>query len=245
HSPIVRARAYVSADHQYQLWLNGVRADAGEAFSYPDTQYYQATDVTGLLRAGAANAIGLLYHWYGLGKGRPAGAPGVIAQLSVEHADGTHEIVGTDGTWRVTRAPWLPATQRNEEGDPVDYTEHIDGAAYPAGWDRPGFDDRLWSRAVAIGRPPTPPWTHLVSQRTRIVEMPLRPVSATRLATGAVVADFGQVIVAVPTVRFLHGVPGHVVTMRAGYLRDGDGQVALLHGTQHTDISYAYVEDLR
>ena len=51
-SPIVRARAYVSADHQYQLWINGARAAAGEAFSYPDSQYYEASDVTALLEAG-------------------------------------------------------------------------------------------------------------------------------------------------------------------------------------------------
>src|SRR5437763_1403437 len=83
----------------------------------------------------SSRAVGLLYHWYGVGKGRPAGAPGVIAQLSVQHADGSRALVVTDGTWRVARAPWLPATQRNEEGDPVDYTEHIDGAAAPIGWD--------------------------------------------------------------------------------------------------------------
>src|SRR5438270_3083959 len=169
-SPIVRARAYVSAGHQYQLWINGSRAAAGEAFSYPDSQYYEASDVTALLEAGARNAVGLLYHWYGVGKGRPEGVSGVLAQLSVEHADGTTELLLTDGSWRVARAPWLPATQRNTEGDPVDYTEHIDGAAAPIGWDRAGFDDRLWPGAVALGVPPVAPWTHLSSLRTRIVE---------------------------------------------------------------------------
>src|SRR5205823_8506609 len=130
-SPITRAMAYVSADHQYQLWINGARVDAGEAFSYPDSQYYQATDVTGALHAGAANAIGVLYHWYGLGKGRPEGASGVIVQVSVQHEDGTRELFVTDGTWRVTRAEWLPGTQRNTEMDPVDYTEHVNGLAHP------------------------------------------------------------------------------------------------------------------
>src|SRR2546429_71467 len=65
-SPISRAIAYVSADHQFQLFVNGARVAAGEAFSYPDGQYYQAIDVAPVLRAGVANAVGGLTHWYGL-----------------------------------------------------------------------------------------------------------------------------------------------------------------------------------
>ena len=247
-SPISRAIAYVSADHQFQLFVNGARVAAGEAFSYPDGQYYQAIDVAPVLRAGVANAVGGLTHWYGLGKGRPEGASGLIVQLHVEHADGEQETLVSDGSWKVRRAPWLPATGRNEEMDPVDNTEHIDGTREPIGWDRPGFDDRLWASATALGRHPTGIWTHLISERTRIVESPVRPVAVTTLATGAVVADFGQVIAAVPTVAFRSGVPGRVVAMRAGYVLDQGppvpGQVSTMHGTQHTDMSYAYVERL-
>ena len=119
-SPITRAVAYASASHQYQLWINGKRVDYGPSFSYPDKQYYQATDVTKALRAGKPNAVGLLYHWYGSGQGRPAAEPGVIAQLSITHADGTHETVVTDGSWRTQAAEWLPAPLRNDEGDHVE-----------------------------------------------------------------------------------------------------------------------------
>ena len=251
-SPIVRARAYVSADQQYELYVNGARAGKGEAFSYPDTQYYETLDVTRLLRPGAGNAIGLLYHWDGPTKGHPAGTPGVIAQVSVLHRDGSTEEITTDGTWRVHAGNWSPGTQRDEEGDQVDYTENINGLSYPVGWDRAGFDDRLWDVPTVIGRPPAAPWTHLVSVRTRVVEEPVRAVSLTRLSSGAVVADFGKVYAAVPMVSFHHGVPGHAVTMRAGYLLDepapgqptvGEpGEVSVLHGTQHTDMSYSYVE---
>ena len=43
-SAIVRARAYVSADQQYELTINGERAAKGEAYSYPDSQYYETLD---------------------------------------------------------------------------------------------------------------------------------------------------------------------------------------------------------
>ncbi len=251
-SPIVRARAYVSGDQQYELWINGGRAGKGQAYSYPDSHYYETLDVTRFLRAGAPNAFGLLYAWDGPTKGHPVGAPGVIAQISVLHEDGDRDTIVTNGSWRVHRGDWQPGTQRDLEGDLVDFTENIDGRAFPTGWDLPGFDDRSWPPAKVIGPAGVEPWTHLVSVRNRIVEEPVRAVSLNRLRSGAVVADFGKVYAAVPTVAFHHGVAGRLVTMRAGYLLDEPvagspfdgvpGQVSVVHGTQHTDMSYTYIQ---
>ncbi len=249
---IQRARAYVSGDQQYELFVNGVRAGKGQAYSYPDSMYFEALDVTGLLRPGAANAVAILSNWQGPTKGHPAGSPGVVAELVVHRADGHRERVVTDGSWRVAKGAWLPGTQRDLEGDLVDYTETIDGPAQPVGWDLPGFDDTAWEPAVVVGRAPTAPWTRMVPVRTRIVEEPVPAVSLTTLASGAVVADFGKVYAAVPTVRFRRGVAGRRVTMRAGFLLDQPvvgqpfegvpGQVSTAHGTQHTDMSYGYVQ---
>jgi alpha-L-rhamnosidase len=250
--PIVRARAFVSGDQQYELYVNGRRAGKGQAYSFPDSMYYETLDVTGLLVPGAANAVGLVTSWQGPTKGHPAGQPGVIAQINVHYADGQVQTQVTDRRWRVLKGPWLPGTQRDLEGDLVDFTENIDGPAMPVGWLLPGFDDRSWSKATVIGRAPTPPWTRLVPVRTRTVEQPVSPVSLQTLSSGAVVADFGKVYAAVPTVAFHRGVAGRTVTMRAGYLLDEPtpgqpftgvpGQVSIQHGTQHTDMSYSYVQ---
>jgi len=251
-SSIVRARAYVSGDQQYELYVNGTRAGKGQAYSFPDSQYYETLDVTSLLRAGAPNAVGIVSSWQGPTKGHPAGKPGVIAQISVLHRDGRHELVVTDGSWRVLKGAWLAGTQRDLEGDLVDFTENIDGPAEPEGWQEPGFDDRLWARATVLGEVGVSPWRHLVSVRTRVVEEPVAAQTLTRLASGAVVADFGKVYAAVPTVSFRNGRAGRLVTMRAGYLLDEPvpgqpftgvpGQVSTTHGTQHTDMSYSYVQ---
>jgi len=241
-SPIVRARAYVSADQEYELYVNGTMAAKGEAYSYPDSQYYETTDITRLLKAGRANAFGIIYNWQGPAKGRPEGTPGVIARITVLHADGTVDVITTDGTWKVLPGAWLPGVQRNEEGDPVDYTENIDGPAEPIGWDEPGYRGSGWKPAEVIGPAPTAPWTHLVSVRTRIVYQPIHAVSVTRLASGAVVADFGKVYAAIPQVTFSHGVHGRLVTMHAGYLLDRSGAVSTTMGTQHTNMSYSYIE---
>jgi alpha-L-rhamnosidase len=250
--PIARARAYVSGDQQYELYVNGVRAGKGQAYSYPDSMYYETLDVTGLLRPGAANAVGIVSSWQGPTKGHPAGSPGVVAQIAVHYLDGHVQLVTTDRSWRVRKGAWLPGTQRDLEGDLVDFTENINGPDQPVGWLLSGFDDRSWSPAVVFGRAPTRPWTHLVSVRTRIAEQPVRPMSLTTLSSGALVADFGQVYAAVPTVQFHQGVPGRLVTMRAGFLLDEPvsgqpftgvpGQVSTQHGTQHTDMSYSYLQ---
>lgn len=238
-SPIARATAYVGAAHRYQLWIDGVEVDAGPSFAYPDQQYYQATDVTKLLRAGAVNAVGVLHHWYGAGQGRPESAPGLIVQISVLHRDGTRELLVSDGTWREHGAEWQPAPPRNDEGD---FTERIDGRAAPLGWASPSFDDAGWPRVPVLGPAGTPPFTHLVAQRTRIVEQPVRPVSVRKLAGGAIVADYGAIIAATPTVAFRRGRDGRRVAMHVGDLLDADGEVSTIHGVQGTDLSYGYVE---
>jgi alpha-L-rhamnosidase len=249
---IVRARVYVSGDQQYELYLNGTRVGKGQAYSFPDSQYYETLDGTALLRAGAPNAVAIVSSWQGPTKGHPAGKPGVIAQISVLHRDGHRELVVTDGSWRVRPGAWLPGTQRDLEGDLVDFTENIDGPAEPVGWQEPGFDDSTWVPATVFGAAGVTPWTRLVSVRTRVVEEPVPAVSLTRLASGAVVADFGKVYAAVPTVSFQHGTPGKLITMRAGYLLDEPvpgqaftgvpGQVSTTHGTQHTNMSYSYIQ---
>jgi alpha-L-rhamnosidase len=241
-SPIVRARVYVSADQLYELYVNGTMVGKGLAYQFPDSQYYETWDVTSVLRSGEANAFGILYTWQGPAKGHPAGTPGVIARISVLHKDGTTEVITTDGSWRVLPGAWLPGTQRDEEGDPVDYTENIDGLAIPVGWDEPGYLDLAWLPATVLGPHPTAPWTHLVSVRTRQVFEPVPAVSVTTLSNGAVVADFGKVYAALPQVSFRNGLPGRLIAMHAGYLLDPSGQVSTTHGTQHTNMSYSYIQ---
>jgi alpha-L-rhamnosidase len=238
-SPIVRAVAYVSAGQQYDLRVNGVRVAHGPSFSYPDQQYYEATDIRPQLHAGATNAIGIVSHWESPGQGRPASVPGLIARITIDHADGTHDLITTDASWRVLPGPWLPGPLRNDEGDHV---EHIDGRADPVGWDRPGFDDRRWARAVVLGPHPVAPFLHLIAARSHIVEQRLRPQALTRLSDGAYMADFGSVVAATPLVTLHNGVAGRAVRVTAGYLLDPDGHVSTTRGVQQTDMHWEYDE---
>jgi alpha-L-rhamnosidase len=234
-----RATAYLSAAHTYRLFLNNQAVDAWPSFSYPDEQYARAVDVTGVVRPGRRNALGVLHRWYGGGQGRPASSPGLLVQLSLWYADGRHVVFGSDDTWRELPAEWLPSAQRNSDGG--DFVEWIDGRAHPTGWSGPDYDDRAWATATVIGPVGTAPFTQMYPQRTRIEEHMVSPVRVHTLPGGAVVADFGAVYAARPRVEFTTGQPGVTVTGRVGYLLDPGGQVSTLHGTQETNLSFSYI----
>ena len=80
--------------------------------SYQHRLRYQTYDVTDLLAEGA-NAIGiqLADGWFigylGFGGKRNiyGDRPGAIAQLEVEHPDGTRTVISSDASWRSTLGP--------------------------------------------------------------------------------------------------------------------------------------------
>ena len=239
-SPIVRATAFVAAAHQYQLWINGRQAAAGPSFSYPDEQYVEATDVTRLLRPGHANGFGVLHHWYGAGQGRPESRPGLLAEISVVHRDGTHEIIGSDGTWREQPAEWVPGSPRNDEGD---FTEVIDARAHPDRWSSAAFDDTRWQ-----------PRHRARTARRRAVHPARRATHPDRDASDP--PGFGA-----PTRRPAPSSPTTGRSMpprrsctsatapraarsrlRAGFALDPGGTVSATHLNQGTDMSYRYIQ---
>ncbi|MDQ1481051.1 MAG: alpha-L-rhamnosidase [Actinomycetota bacterium] len=238
-SPIVRARAYMSAGQQYDLRVNGIRVAQGPSFAYPDEQLYDATDITRVVQAGAANAVGVVTHWSTPGQGRPASVPAFIARITVDHADGTREVFVSDATWRTRTGPWIQGPPRNDEGD---FVEHIDGRLEPIGWAKPGFDDRAWKAAQVIGAHPIDAFPHLLPGSMHIVGHPIMPVSFERLPDGAYVADFGTVSAATPVIRLHDGTPGRAVSVLAGYLLDPDGHVSKTRGNQQTDMHWYYDE---
>ncbi|HTV25912.1 MAG TPA: family 78 glycoside hydrolase catalytic domain [Polyangiaceae bacterium] len=236
-SPIRRARAYVAGSHQFELRVNGRVIDRGPAFAYPGEGYYQASDITGAVTPGSALALGVLYHWYGPGQGRPAGEPGVLVRVVVEHEDGSREVIVSDASWRVDRArAWQTgAPQRNS--DSGDYVEWIDLRRTQPGWDRPGYDASGW----------TPPrlgtFVPVRAQEPRLAFSERAPVSVQSLADGSLLVDFGQVMPARPRVRFARGVAGRSLRLRAGYRIDASGHVAAdAASTQGTDLSFRLTE---
>ena len=114
--PIKQATIFATAHGLYELHLNG--AKVGDALLAPGwTDYhkrieYQAYDVTTALHRGANTVAAVLGDgWYcgyvGFSRRRNlyGARPALRLQMDIEYTDGTHQRVGTDGTWRGRTGP--------------------------------------------------------------------------------------------------------------------------------------------
>ncbi len=221
------AMVFISGLGHYELHLNGERVgtsvlDPGWT-DYAKRALYASHDVTALVRD--RNAIGVI-----LGNGRHIkgygyGGPRLACRIEIEYENGGRDVLFADQSWRTSEGPL------QENG--LYHGERYDARLEMDGWDRPGFDDRGWEKAVLTTGPP------LVSQMmppVRVVER-LEPISAHRLPSGACVFDLGQNISG--WIRLsVEGPPGTEVRLRHAELlhEDGSLNVGPNENAEATDI---------
>ena len=131
----------------YEMRLNGARVGGDELTpgwtDYHQRVQYQTYDVSAQIKRGQ-NAIGALLGegWYAGNVGylgrryQYGGVPRLMAQIDIEYADGTHEIVGTDENWRASFGA-------------LRHADLLMGSDYDAtrampGWDTANFDAKAW-----------------------------------------------------------------------------------------------------
>ncbi|CAM5620413.1 hypothetical protein SVIOM342S_07831 [Streptomyces violaceorubidus] len=149
---VTRARLHISGLAYYEAEINGRRVgdqvlDPGFT-DYDETVLYAVHDVTELLRRGE-NAIGValgrgfygmttpnVWNWH---RAPWHGEPRLLAQLEIDHPDGTRTTVATDTEWRITERPTL--------SNSLYAGETYDARRAPDGWSGPGFDDSGWRPA--------------------------------------------------------------------------------------------------
>lgn len=222
--PLVRATLYGTALGWVDLHLNGSRV--GDDYfnpgwtDYNKRVYYRAYDVTADVKSGA-NALGAVLSdgWYGgyIGwfreRGHYGNQPRVFAQLVLEFSDGSREVVATGADWKAGGGPIT--------GADILQGETYDARREPAGWDQPGFDDKLWA-AVDTGSHlnplvqahPGPPVVAIKEFRAKMITEP---------SPGVYVLDLGQNFAGVPRLT-VRGKPGQKITLRhAERLAPGGG----------------------
>ena len=225
--PIARATLSATARGVYQLSLNGQRVgDAHFAPGWTDYQKriaYQTYDVTGMVQTGA-NALGAI-----LGDGWYAGyvgfdskrenygkRPHLLAQLTLEYADGTTETVGTDQHWQASTGPIL-------------FSDMLMGETYDArltldGWDTPGFDAAGWLPVNSEGDGAGD--VRLTAQADPPVRLTeeLTPKSVTLSAPGTYIFDLGQNMVGWVRLK-VQGTAGTIVRLRFAEILNPDGSL--------------------
>ena len=221
----VRARLYASAFGDVAMSVNG--RPAGDDLFVPGwTDYGKrvplvAWDVTSHLRAGE-NVLGAM-----LADGWFAGTmvwpdhrnhygkhTAFMAQLEVELADGTRQVVVSDASWHYT------------ERGPIRASDHYNGETYDArlempGWDAPGFAARGWRRAAIIEDRPNAALCGRIAGPVRRQEV-LAARRRTEPLPGRYVFDFGQNMVGVPRIA-LRGRLGAKITIRYAEMLNPDG----------------------
>jgi len=236
---IRRASIYFSGLGLSELHVNGSKV--GDAVlspgltDYDKHVFYVTYDVTSQLKPGP-NAIGLL-----LGNGRyfaprtnvpiatrSFGYPKALVELDIDYADGTHDRVVSDETWKLTTRG--PIRANNEyDGEEYDAREEMKR------WDQPNFGDAQWEPAHVV----VPPAGKLLAQMAepmKVIET-IRPVSMKRLRPGVYLYDLGQNMVGWMRLT-VSGPPGTEVTLRHAETLDSKGELytANLRSARATDV---------
>jgi alpha-L-rhamnosidase len=244
----------VTALGLYEFRINGKRVGdhllAPEWTDYNKRVQYQTFDVTGLVKPGD-NAMGAIAGngwycggWMFWGKTlRPIYGkdPSLLAQLDLEYADGSKQVIVTDDSWRGTTA------------GPARFAGIYEGEIYDArrempGWDAPRFADAAW-KPVVVRRPKANPEKNdfnpgkLVWQRSDPIRKTreITPTGITEPKPGVFVVDMGQIFsgwtrlkIAAPVgtrLTLQHAEvlnpdgTAYVDNLRAGHFGKGDRQV--------------------
>jgi alpha-L-rhamnosidase len=225
--PVRRARLYTTACGVYEPYVNGRRVGedvlAPGWTNYRERVQYQTYDVTGLLAEGW-NVLGAVLGdgWYAgfVGfdpkhRGAHYGShPHLLAQLEVEHGDGTTQTLVSDGSWKSSTGPIL-------------YSDLLVGESYDArqeipGWAEPGFDDSGW---YGVGVEDLGD-ALLVAQPDEGVKVSgeVEPKAVTEPKSGVYVFDMGQNMVGWVRLK-VRGEAGTEVTLRHAEALNPDGTI--------------------
>ncbi|MGW6442977.1 family 78 glycoside hydrolase catalytic domain [Lentzea sp. NPDC055074] len=229
--PVKRARLYVSGLAYHETEINGRRVgdqvlDPGFT-DYDNTVLYATHDVTNLVRKGA-NAIGVTLGrgFYGMKTPnvwrweRPPwhDEPKLLAQLEIDHPDGTRTTIASDEQWRLTDGPTVSNSL---------YTgETYDARLAPRDWTRPGFDDSAWQR-TSVRPAPRGVVKAQEHEPIRVIESVKPTVSV--LKPGVFVADMGRTMSGW-TKLTVNAPPGTVVRLEHGETLNSDGSVHMENG---------------
>lgn len=229
----------------YEAYINGQRVGS-HVLDPPPSQYNQTAfsrtfDVTRLIRAGQ-NAIGVeLGRSYFASPAPPAGfdlgdtlfglskaqwwqEPRLLAELEITTADGTQQLVASDGSWAMADGP---------RRDALFYGELFDARAVVDGWTLPSFDDSTWEKAPEH---PAPTARVIPANMPPVKVMrTLQPVATTSLDPQTTVFDFGRPMGGWARIG-LSGVAGTTATLRYGEQLDPSGRVIDSILGDHVDV---------
>jgi alpha-L-rhamnosidase len=222
---------YASALGYYEMWVNGQKAGdqvlAPEWTNFDKRVQYQVYDVSKYLPVGDNVLSAVLGDGWYLGMLGPTkwhadyplrGFYGndrrLIAQLVIDFQDGSRQVVGTDGSWKI-----------NTDGYIIDADnflgQTIDARQIPAGWKEAEFDDAHWDNVyvdTSVGK-------NLEAQKNEPIRVydTISPVRIDRKGNKYII-DFGQNLAGWTRLK-IKGNSGDTLALRHGEMLQEDGSL--------------------
>lgn len=250
--PVSSARLYICGLGLYEAYLNGGKIGEERLTPYCNNYrswlQYQTYDVTGRLGNGGTLSVLLGNGWY---KGRftyeskPDSKPvygdrwKLIAELRIVYDDGSEDVIGTNGSWSVTRSD---ITFSNIYDGEIADAALPDSAPVPAMLcDEP---------AAPLSERLSPPVT--VREELPVIEVIRTPAGETVLDVGQIITGIFRLRVHIPkggTVRLWFGevmqkgcfYRENLRTAKAEYIWTSDGKEHILE-PRFTFYGYRYVK---
>lgn len=227
--PVVRATAYICGLGYNELQINGTKVGDNVLepswTRYDDHAYYTTYDVTTNLSQGQ-NAVGVqlangFYNQWMSDAWNTYTAPWralpqMIMQLVIQYADGTHDVIISDPSWKTSTGPLVLDTTR--------LGEVYDARLEKTGWSMANYDDSAWTNAIAregISGSLIAPDAEPVKVFESVYPVNIVPVSG---KPGTYTFDFGQNLVGWGQLT-VNGPAGTSVNMVYGELTNSDGSV--------------------
>lgn len=161
-SKIIEAKAYISADSRYKLYINEKYVTRGPAPYDPRHMYYDVIDIMPYLRDGK-NIIAILGYYIGISTNnyiRPhdlSTTAAILFQSRIKFENGKILEVASDKTWKVKRAKsWRSGTNACAFAIPQ-WNEVFDARLYDERWINIEFNDLDWKDASDLNIPPGKP----------------------------------------------------------------------------------------
>ena len=224
--PVAQALASACGLGFYELWLNGAKVDSTRVLAPGMTGERRASlfdtyDVTSQLRKGEENTVGFWlaagysddfsrYGWHWL---KPKRA---ILHLAVIYADGTRDVIITDGSWQTSQASEITRASIYN-GETIDAAYRDPKWCTPAGRTQGWGPVQVWPRtdAAKLKTNDEPP--------VRMSD-PRKPVKIVETKPGVFVADFGQNRAGFVQIR-VKGQKGTRIRVHTSELVDKDGNI--------------------
>jgi len=146
---------HLSADNRYRFWVNGRPVCSGPARGDLYNWNFETVDIAPYLQAGNNVLAALVWN---MGVHAPVAQVSNQTALVVQGDTDKEQAVNTNLSWKVlVDTAYTPCStdnmQRLRTYMVIGPGDHVKGAAYPWGWEQPGYDDSRWQPAVKVTTP--------------------------------------------------------------------------------------------